>query len=135
MVGRSGADLSLLLRFFCVGAACASIYFGLCYAFQVLLGWSNVAATAAAYGCCFGIGYSGQRLLTFRSTVAHGVSLPRYGALHIGGAMLTSVITSSAGRLLAIEPLYSAAISTIFAGVASFLISQNWVFPMGRARR
>jgi putative flippase GtrA len=129
MIRRSGADLPLLLRFVGVGASCALVYFSLCYAFQVQLGWSSFGATAVAYACSFGVGYSGQRLLTFRSTVAHRVSLSRYATLHVGGAVLTSVIIASAGRLLAIEPLYSAAISTILAGAASFLISLKWVFP------
>jgi putative flippase GtrA len=87
MIRRSGADLPLLLRFVGVGASCALVYFSLCYAFQVQLGWSSFGATAVAYACSFGVGYSGQRLLTFRSTVAHRVSLSRYATLHVGGAV------------------------------------------------
>jgi putative flippase GtrA len=123
-----------LVTFGMIGGGCAVLFFVINYACLRLLGIPFFVALALTYLICFPIGYLLQRNLTFRSSVRHKRSLPRYFLLHLGG--LGSVYFGT----LALEPYFlprSFAVpflATCIAGLASFAISMSWVFAPLRPR-
>jgi putative flippase GtrA len=115
------------LRFIVVGSTCASFYFGVCYLLRAL-GLGAFSATVAAYAASFGLGYFGQKRITFRSITPNSRSLPRYAALHTVGGFLTGISVDWMTWHSALPPVYTALLATAIAGVSSFFVSCYWVF-------
>jgi putative flippase GtrA len=119
---------SAVMRFIVVGCACAALYFAICLFLGAVLGASPFFASMGAYFICFWISYAAQREIAFRSTARHSVTLGRYFAWHAFCATAVSAATSAATQASDLAPLYTALVSTVLGGTASFVISSRWIF-------
>jgi putative flippase GtrA len=121
-----------LVRFLFVGASCAVLYFILSLLFQTKLRFSAFWASGAAYVVTFVPAYVAQRVWTFRSSLQHRASLPRYASLQLGCALFTSVMTQLAWQVSSASPLVVSLVATVIAGGTSYLLSSFWVFSNGQ---
>jgi len=123
-----------LLRFVVVGLGAALLLFALTYAF-LSLGIAPAAASLAAYAIAFVAAYSAQRRWTFGGRHPHGHALPRYFAVQLGCALLSSLSAHVAALGFGLPPLVVSAIATLVASAASYLLALLWVFPDSAASK
>jgi putative flippase GtrA len=117
-----------LPRFIVVGVTCAIVYFVLSLLFQLQLRFNPFFASIAAYGLAFGLAYVLQKTWTFRSSVDHRVSLPRYAVLQVGCALFTASVTQFLSFMGDVSPVYISFFATGLACLVSYILSSSWVF-------
>jgi putative flippase GtrA len=132
MISKNPAYLRKMFRFAASGGTAAAVYFVAHYAItQVGLG--TAAASLAAYCVAFPLGYLLQRTWTFEGAHQHRAALPRYLAVQVACALLTSVQMGGLGHILDAPDFILSGIATIMASGLSFVACQIWVFPRERA--
>ena len=120
---------SKIARFLLVGASSAGLFFLLSAALQIVFHWSAFWAVASSYAMIFCLAYTAQHSWTFRSTSAHGSALPRYMLLQVTCGAFTVVSTQFfVSGFPEASPLTISAMATAIAGIASYVLSSNWVF-------
>lgn len=117
-----------LCRFVIVGVSAAALLFVLTYAL-VALGLPPFAGSVLAYAAAFCVAYLAQRGWTFRAQHAHASALPRYFVLQAGCALFSGLVSHVAVSRFGMSPLPMAAVTTIAASAASYVLSSCWVFP------
>lgn len=115
-------------RFVIVGGVSSALFLVLAYALTVA-GLSAFSSSLIAYAISFGVAYVGQRAWTFGSRHAHGHALPRYLILQVLCALSTAAVAEALVDLLATSAWTMSILTTIFAGVVSYVVSWLWVFP------
>ena len=114
--------------FVLVGGGCSVLFFVINYACLRILIIPFGESLLLTYGLCFGVGYTLQRNLTFKSTINHKRSLPKYLALHVGVLTFIYLATPVLSPYFPPSSFGVPLITTFVAGVASFVISIGWVF-------
>ena len=128
MKGMLRAAIGLrAVRFLTVGVGSALLFFVLTYAL-VSLGMPPFAGAAIAYAAAFVIAYSAQRSWTFGGGHEHGRTLPRYFVLQAGCALGSGLLAHVAVEKFQMSPLAMSVLTTIAAGLVSYVASSRWVF-------
>ncbi|MGD9923122.1 MAG: GtrA family protein [Pseudorhodoplanes sp.] len=116
------------MRFVAIGGLCAAFFFLINFLLLQIIELPLLPALALTYAICFGVGYTLQRNVAFRSSTSHRRSLPRYFLLHCAGMLIVYFLTLWLTPFFSLGSLGPSAISTGLAGIASFIISLTWVF-------
>ena len=115
------------VRFLTVGVGAALLFFVLTYGL-VSLGMPPFAGAAIAYAAAFVIAYSAQRSWTFGGGHDHGRTLPRYFILQAGCALGSGLLAHVVTDKFQMPPLTMSMLTTVTAGLVSYVVSSRWVF-------
>ncbi|CAH2792275.1 MAG: hypothetical protein CBHOC_2746 [uncultured Caballeronia sp.] len=121
-----------LWRFVTTGGISAGCYFVLAFILQKVFAIPPWSAAGLAYLFTFFGTYTVQRLWTFSSIVTHKKSLPRYAFTQAASLLITISVMRVFELVFPNSSAYAAsAVTTVFAGAASFFLSSKWVFTVG----
>lgn len=115
-----------LVRFVAVGGGAAALFFLLALAFD-LTGIARGPGNVLAYFIAFVVAYSAQQRWTFGGTTPHRQALPRYITVQLICAGLTGLLGHIA-EAKSLDSVIAAALATIAASAASFILSSRWAF-------
>ena len=116
----------LLTRFALVGVGATLLYALLALLFEEPLG--PVAASVTAYAICAVVSYCGHKFLTFTSSGAHRVELPRFLALTAAGFAVATALPVLVTGVLGWPAILSVAATCILIPAVNLVALDRWVF-------
>jgi putative flippase GtrA len=90
--------------------------------------WDPVWASATGYGCSAALNYYLNHRLTFKSSVAHRVALPRFCLTVTGGLLLNTLFMHLLVQYIELNYVLAQVISTGLVLIYNFFFSRVWVY-------
>lgn len=122
------ATLWQAVRFIIVGGMATLGYIVVATVLETLAAFPPWAASVIAYASMIGPAYMGHRLFAFRATTGHTQSFPRYLSVQILCLVLSGVLASAIGGVIALHPVVLYVVVAAILAVISFVLTRLWVF-------
>ena len=115
--------------FIAVGCAAGAVHFGAVVLLVEWLGASPLLANVLGWLLAFGVSFTGQSRLTFRSHGTHWtVALPRYFAVSLSGFVLNEAGYALLLHWTALPYDFALALVLVAVAVMTFLLGSRWAF-------
>lgn len=119
-----------LIRFGFVGAGCAFAFAACARLLIDLQNFPVFAAAGASYVLVMPLSYVLHRIFTFRSTVAHTTTLPKYVVVSALATVISAVLPEALTNTLSLglDVNHALMITCAVVPLFNYLVKSNWVF-------